>query len=63
MHKPKRYKCPVCGAEVPNLPMPVLKLQRSHVKRRSYVDNHREPNQSDRRHRQLVVTYVLHDGV
>jgi len=32
MHKP--YKCPVCGAEVPDQPMPVLKHQLSHVTRR-----------------------------
>ena len=31
MHKSKPYKCPVCGAEVPNLPMPVLKHQLSHA--------------------------------
>lgn len=37
MHKPKPYKCSVCGAEVPNLPMPVLKHQLSHAKPRPYV--------------------------
>jgi len=37
MHKPKPYKCPVCGAEVPDQPMPVLKHQLSHVKRGPYA--------------------------
>jgi hypothetical protein len=36
MHKPKPYKCSICGAEVPDLPMPVLKHQMSHVRRRHY---------------------------
>ena len=36
MHKRKPYKCPACGAEVPDLPMPVLKHQMSHVQRRPY---------------------------
>ena len=34
MHKPKPYKCSICGAEVPDLPMTVLKHQMSHVTRR-----------------------------
>jgi hypothetical protein len=34
MHKRKPYKGSICGAEVPSLPMPVLKHQMSHVKRR-----------------------------
>jgi hypothetical protein len=34
MRKPKPYKCSICGAEVPDLPMPVLKHQMSHVERR-----------------------------
>jgi hypothetical protein len=37
MHKPKPNKCPVCGAEVPNLPMPVLGHQLSHAKPRPYA--------------------------
>ena len=37
VHKPKPYKCSLCGAEVPDLPMPVLKHQLSHVKRRPYA--------------------------
>lgn len=36
MHKPKPYKCSVCGAEVPDLPMQVLKHQLSHVRRRPF---------------------------
>jgi len=34
VQKPPPYKCSICGAEVPNLPMPVLKHQLSHVRRR-----------------------------
>jgi DNA-directed RNA polymerase subunit RPC12/RpoP len=37
MHKPKLYKCSICGAEVPDLPMPVLKHQMSHVSRRLFA--------------------------
>jgi hypothetical protein len=33
MHTRKPYKCSVCGAEVVDLPMPVLKHQLSHVRR------------------------------
>ncbi len=36
MHKPKPYKCSICGVEVPDLPMPVLRHQLSHVRRRPY---------------------------
>jgi hypothetical protein len=36
MRKPKPYKCSVCGAEVPDLPMPVPRHQLSHVRRRPY---------------------------
>lgn len=36
VHKRKLYKCPSCGAEVPDLPMAVLKHQMSHVGRRPY---------------------------
>jgi hypothetical protein len=35
--KPKPYKCSICGAEVPDLPMLVLKHQMSHVKRRPHA--------------------------
>ena len=31
MHKRKPYKCSICGAEVPDLPMPVFQHQMSHV--------------------------------
>ncbi len=34
MHKQRTYHCSVCGAEIPDLPMPVLKRQLSHVERR-----------------------------
>jgi hypothetical protein len=36
MHNRKPYKCPACGAEVPDLPMTVLKHQMSHISRRPY---------------------------
>jgi hypothetical protein len=41
MRKP--YKCSICGAEVPDLPMPVLKHQLSHVGRRPYSRSVPEP--------------------
>ena len=34
MDKRKPYKCPTCGAEVPDEPMPVLRHQMPHVRRR-----------------------------
>jgi hypothetical protein len=34
MHQHGTYRCSVCGAEIPDLPMPVLKHQLSHVERR-----------------------------
>jgi len=37
VHKSKPYRCPVCGAEVPDQPMPMLKHQLSHVERRPYA--------------------------
>ena len=59
VHKPRPYKCSICGAEIPDLPMPVLKHQMSHVRRRPVarsvpeaansepeIDRHR-PIQSD----------------
>jgi hypothetical protein len=33
----KHYKCSICGGEVPDLPMLVLKHQVSHVKRRPFA--------------------------
>jgi hypothetical protein len=36
---PKSYKCPVCGAELPDLPMHVLKHQMSHAGRRPFASN------------------------
>lgn len=43
MHKPKPYKCSICGAEVPNVPMPVLKHQLSHVSRRPLARHQPRP--------------------
>jgi len=34
MHQRKAHKCSICGAEVFDLPMPVLQHQMSHVRRR-----------------------------
>jgi hypothetical protein len=34
MHKQRTYHCSVCGAEILDLPMPVLKHQLSHAERR-----------------------------
>lgn len=47
MHKPKPYKCSMCGAEVPDLPMPVLKHQMSHVRRRPFARDRREPDRTE----------------
>jgi hypothetical protein len=33
------YKCSICGAEVPDLPMSVLKHQLSHIGRRPLARN------------------------
>ena len=46
MHKPKPYRCTICGAEIPNLPMTVLGHQMSHVKRRPYAND--RPSKPDR---------------
>jgi hypothetical protein len=48
MYKRKLYKCSVCGVEVPDLPMPVLKHQMSHVWRRPCATSarDRESNES-----------------
>jgi hypothetical protein len=45
MHKPKPYKCSICGAEIQDLPMPVLKHQMSHVRRRPFARDRRHPDQ------------------
>jgi hypothetical protein len=34
MHQQRTYRCSVCGAEIPDLPMPVFRHQLSHVERR-----------------------------
>jgi hypothetical protein len=51
MQKPKPYKCSVCGAEVPNLPMPVLEHQMSPVKRRPFAGVRPKPERPDERDR------------
>ena len=43
MHKREPYKCSICGAEVPDLPMPVLQHQMSHARRRPYAKAVPEP--------------------
>ena len=47
MHKPKPYQCSICGVEVPDLPMPVLRHQLSHVRRRPFARDGREPDLHD----------------
>jgi hypothetical protein len=42
MHKPKPYRCSICGTEVPDLPMPVLKHQMAHVRRRPFAGVRRD---------------------
>jgi hypothetical protein len=44
MHKPKPYKFLICGAEVPDLPMPVLRHQLSDVERRRRAVDRAEPD-------------------
>ena len=44
MHKQKTWKCSACGAEVPDLPMIVLKHQLSHVARRGHAVDRIEPD-------------------
>jgi len=44
MHKQKLWKCSACGAEVPDLPMPVLRHQLSHVERRGRAVDRAEPD-------------------
>lgn len=46
MHKAKPYVCPVCGQEVPDLPMPVLGHQLTHARRRPLAHNRQEPQPS-----------------
>jgi hypothetical protein len=38
----------ICGAEVPDLPMPVLKHQLSHVSRRAFAADRPVSGESDR---------------
>jgi hypothetical protein len=44
MHKQKTYRCSVCGVEIPDLPMPVLKHQMSHVERRPFAGVQEKPD-------------------
>jgi hypothetical protein len=44
VHKPKPYKSLICGAKVPDLPMPVLRHQLSHVERRRRAVDGAEPD-------------------
>ena len=50
VHKRKPYKGPSCGAEIPDLPMTVLKHQMSHVRRRPFADDRRKPGEPHREH-------------
>ena len=43
--KPKSYKGSVCGAEIPDLPMPALKHQMLHANRRPFAGNREPPAQ------------------
>jgi hypothetical protein len=43
--KPKSYTCSVCGAELPDLPMQVLKHQMLHASRRPFASNRAAPAQ------------------
>jgi hypothetical protein len=42
MHKVNPYRCSICGAEVPNLPMAVYGHQLSHVGRRPWARDRAE---------------------
>ena len=42
MHKQKTWKCSPCGAEIPDVPMPVLKHQLSHIERRPFAAHRSE---------------------
>jgi hypothetical protein len=44
MHHQKHYRCTVCGTEVSDQPMVVLKHQLSHVERRGRADNRAAPD-------------------
>jgi hypothetical protein len=44
MHKQKSYRCSVCGAEVADLPLIVLRHQLSHVQRRGRAVDRPEPD-------------------
>jgi len=48
MHKGKPYKCSICGAEVPDLPMLVLKHQLSRLGRRPWARERGELDQPAR---------------
>jgi len=48
MHKPKPYRCSICGQEVPNLPMAVFGHQLSHVGRRPWARDRAEYSQAPR---------------
>jgi hypothetical protein len=48
MREAKPYKCTICGAEIPNLPMPVLQHQMSHVRRRTFADGWKALQRHDR---------------
>jgi hypothetical protein len=56
MHKRKPYTRSICGAEVPSLPMPVLKHQMSHVKRRPYAADRQEPARPINARRKFQIT-------
>jgi len=47
----KTYRCPVCGAEIPDLPMPVLRQQLSHARRRPYAGVRETPVKPDHQKR------------
>ena len=44
MHKQRTYRCSGCGAEIPDLPMAVLKHQLSHAERRPLAGDRAEPD-------------------
>ena len=48
MHKPKPWKCSICGQEVPDLPIEVLRHQLSHVGRRPYARDRPKRAEPDR---------------
>ena len=44
MIKRKAWKCSACGAEIPDLPMPVLRHQLGHVEWRPFAGDRAEPD-------------------